>query len=170
MLPSRFYMEYIKLQSDIQLKNLIMSLYWPGLFFFFFSVGFVLFLTRLLKSHLFWDKYSMLHGRSCHHFLAVSMFVGNYFKKYRSKIQTRPSDKQFENTLRIITTSSNQTLHSGFSATVSGVPSVHCRPCAFMMRKENHVVFLRYVHVLHEWWQTWTCLMVLRLSKQVLHN
>lgn len=143
MLPSRFYIEYIKLQSDIQLKNLIMSLYWPGLFFvFFFSVGFVLFLTRLLKSHLFWDKYSMLHGRSCHHFLAVSVFVGNYFKKYRSKIQTRPSDKQFENTLRIITTSSNQTLHSGFSATVSGVPSVHCRLVLSWWEKKTMLCFL----------------------------
>lgn len=115
MLPSRFYMEYIKLQSDIQLKNLIMSLYWPG---FFFSVGFVLFLTRLRISG---DKYSMLHGRSCHHFLAASMFVGNYFKKYRSKIQTRPSDKQFENTLRVVTTSSDQTLTQWFLSRSVGV-------------------------------------------------
>lgn len=93
----------------------------------------------------------MRHGRSCHHFLAASMFVGNYFKKYRSKIQTRPSDKQFENTLRVVTTSSDQTLAQWFLSRSVGCPSVHCRPCTFIMRKENHVVLLRYVHVLREW-------------------
>jgi len=63
-LPTNSQTECIQLQSDLQLKNLVMSLY-------------QIFITLLLPER---DKYLSLHTvtpHSCHQFLAVRTFVNN---------------------------------------------------------------------------------------------
>ena len=84
MLPASFQMECTELQSDIQHKNLMMSLYWT-------FIGPIFPETNIPCFTITPD--------SCHHYLAAPTFVSNYFQEWNT-LRVKLEPKSLISTLR----------------------------------------------------------------------